>query len=411
MSTTTSTHIAVIAIGASGHLLPVLDVIAELRARGHRVTCFAPDVATAAARRAGAEVVTYESTLVTRPSSVVPPGDFAAWLPFVLLAEAAAVVPQAIPTLRRDVPDVLLYDRAAHPAGRALAELLNRPAVAMCPSFAQGPAWSLAAATGQASVLDPAHPAFGPLQDQLDQFSARWGVARMAVRDLAEAREQRSIAFLPRWFQWNGDEFGSDHHFVGPCLSSRLGVGPTRRERLVYVSAGTAAAEPEALEPLVRAAAAAAPEHRVLVSTGGLPVAALGTMPDRVEAHEHVDQLAALARADLFVTHAGMGSVMEALWFAVPMVCAPRTSEQHLVAARVEGLGLGVTLSDGGDPPHRVEAGVRDLAQDRAMRERLRAASAEVRAAGGRRAAADAVEAALAVDRPGHQPATRQSRH
>ncbi|MEU5785337.1 glycosyltransferase [Micromonospora lupini] len=400
MSTTTSAHVAVLAVGATGHLLPVLDVITELRERGHRVTCFVPDVAAPAARRAGADVVTYESTLVTRPSSSVPPSDFAVWLPFVLLAEAAAVVPQVIPVLGGDVPDVLLYDRAAHPAGRALAQLFDRPAVALFPSFAQGPAWSLAAATGQTSVLDPAHPAFAPLQDQLDQFSARWGVERSTVRDLAEARERRSIAFLPRWFQWNGDEFGTDHHFVGPCLGSRLGTGPAGRERLVYVSAGTAAAEPETVRSLIRFAAAAAPDHRVLVSTGGFPVAALGPVPDRVEAHEHVDQLAALAQADLFVTHAGMGSVMEALWFAVPMVCAPRTSEQHLVAARVEALGLGVNLPDGGGPSGDEGVGrMRDLAHDPTVRERLRAAAARVRAAGGRRAAADAVEAALPSDR------------
>ncbi|MEV1015165.1 nucleotide disphospho-sugar-binding domain-containing protein [Micromonospora sp. NPDC049801] len=398
MSTKASAHVAVLAVGATGHLLPVLDVIEELRARGHRVTCFAPDGAAPAARRAGAHVVTYESTLVTRPSSTVPPADFAVWLPFVLLAEAAAVVPQIIPVLRGDVPDVLLYDRAAHPAGRALAQLLNRPAVAMFPSFAQGPAWSLAAATGQASVLDPAHPAFAPLQDQLDQFSARWGLERGTVRDLAEARERRSIAFLPRWFQCNGEGFGPDHHFVGPCLRSRLGTGPAVRERLVYVSAGTAAAEPEALRPLIRAAAAAAPNRRVLVSTGGLPIAALGTLPDRVEAHEHVDQLAALAQADLFVTHAGMGSVMESLWFGVPMVCAPRTSEQHVVAARVEALGLGVNLSNGAGPSSDVEARIRDLPHDPTIRERLRTASATVRAAGGRRAAADAVQGAIASD-------------
>ncbi|MFG1841705.1 nucleotide disphospho-sugar-binding domain-containing protein [Micromonospora sp. NPDC049175] len=399
MSTTIGAHVAVLAVGATGHLLPVLDVITELRERGHRVTCFVPDVAAPAASRAGADVVTYESTLVARPSST-PPSDFAVWLPFVLLAEAAAVVPQVIPVLGRDVPDVLLYDRAAHPAGRALAQLLDRPAVALFPSFAQGPAWSLAAATGQTSVLDPAHPAFTPLQDQLDQFSARWGVERSTVRDLAEARERRSVAFLPRWFQWNGDEFGTDHHFVGPCLGSRLGTGPARHERLVYVSAGTAAAEPEAVRSLVRSAATAAPNHRVLVSTGGFPVATLGTVPDRVEAHEHVDQLAALAQADLFVTHAGMGSVMEALWFAVPMVCAPRTSEQHLVAARVEALGLGVNLPDGGAPSgDEGVARMRDLAHDPTMRERLGAASAKVRAAGGRRAAADAVETALASDR------------
>jgi MGT family glycosyltransferase len=383
-------HVAVLTIPATGHTLPVLDVVTELRARGHRVTHLTTDAFGARAKAAGADVVTYSSTLVSRPAAPAAAADLALWLPFVLVNEAVTVLPQLLDSLRSDVPDLLLYDRAAYPTARALAQRWDRPAVVLFASFAQGPAWTLAGATGQRSVLDPAHPAYAPLQERLDAFTGQWGVDPIGVEALSQARERASIAFLPRRFQWNGDAFGPEHHFVGPCLTSRL--PPAKgAERLLYVSAGTTAADVGTLSALAAEVAAAAPGHRVLVSTGGLPAEALEPLPARVEVREHVDQVAVLARADAFVTHAGMGGVLEALWFGVPMVCLPRTTEQELVAARVEALGLGLVP----DRSRSVGAALGAMRADRAMAERLRAFAPEVRAAGGPAAAADVAEATL----------------
>ncbi|WP_242891911.1 glycosyltransferase [Actinomadura litoris] len=55
----------------------------------------------------------------------------------------------------------------------------------------------------------------------------------------------------------------------------------------------------------------------------------LGPLPANVEAHRHVPQPAVLAHTDVFVTHAGMNSTMEALAAAVPMVAVPHTPEQR----------------------------------------------------------------------------------
>ena len=58
----------------------------------------------------------------------------------------------------------------------------------------------------------------------------------------------------------------------------------------------------------------------------------------------YVDQIAVLEKADAFLTHCGMNSVSEALYFKVPLVMYPQTNEQKGVAFRVNELGAGRVL-------------------------------------------------------------------
>lgn len=48
--------------------------------------------------------------------------------------------------------------------------------------------------------------------------------------------------------------------------------------------------------------------------------------------------------ADVFLTHCGMNSASEALYFGVPLVMFPQTPEQGGVCRRVLELGAGVKL-------------------------------------------------------------------
>jgi MGT family glycosyltransferase len=74
----------------------------------------------------------------------------------------------------------------------------------------------------------------------------------------------------------------------------------------------------------------------------------LGEIPDNIAIFEYVDQIAVLKSADIFISHCGMNSVSESLYFGVPLMMVPQTSEQGGVAARTEMLGAGIILKDTG---------------------------------------------------------------
>ena len=54
--------------------------------------------------------------------------------------------------------------------------------------------------------------------------------------------------------------------------------------------------------------------------------------------------MAVLSIADAFITHCGMNSASEGLYYQVPLVLFPQTPEQGAVAKRTEELGAGIML-------------------------------------------------------------------
>ena len=86
-------------------------------------------------------------------------------------------------------------------------------------------------------------------------------------------------------------------------------------------------------------------EYQVIMSVGDVvSMEAFEEKPENISIFSHVDQIAVLQQADVFVSHCGMNSVSESLYFGVPLVMYPQTSEQGGVSGRVHQLGAGVKL-------------------------------------------------------------------
>jgi UDP:flavonoid glycosyltransferase YjiC (YdhE family) len=99
------------------------------------------------------------------------------------------------------------------------------------------------------------------------------------------------------------------------------------------------------------------PLTRVVAALGTLPCTAVvalgddaavaswsGPRPANVHLTGFLAQRALLPACDLFITHAGFGSLREALTAGVPMVALPLHSEQPANAQRLAELELGITL-------------------------------------------------------------------
>lgn len=396
-------HIALFTIPAHGHVLPMLPIAAELVRRGHRVTLATTAPFAALAATTGAEVLPYASSLTPKPGSGDPPADFAAWLPLVLVLESTTTLPHFLQSFQGDEPDLLLYDRTIYATGRVLAERWQRPAVELFVSFASNEKWSLNAV---AAGLDE-HPARVAFREKLAELDPG-----ITPADFLLARPESALALLPREFQWAGETFDDRFAFVGPCVGDRSFQGdwqpPAGDAPIVYVSLGTAVNDrPELFRAAIRAVTGT-PWHAV-VSTGGLEPELLGELPPNVEVHASVPQQAVLRHAAVFVTHAGMGSTMEALAQGVPMVALPHSLEQAAVARRIADLGLGLDLGSGLSPESTADVlqeAIDTVHRSVAIRAAVHEMAAAVRGAGGVSRAADELERRLrtAADRPPAAP-------
>jgi UDP:flavonoid glycosyltransferase YjiC (YdhE family) len=131
--------------------------------------------------------------------------------------------------------------------------------------------------------------------------------------------------------------------FEGPGTDD--GWQPPRGEPLVLVSMGTAG-DPTESDLM----------QRILDALSPLPVQGFVTVPDYIErSHleppanvtltDYVRHAAVMPHADLLVTHAGLGSVVVALAYGVPMVCIPLGREQPDNARAVVRVGAGCALN------------------------------------------------------------------
>lgn len=121
-------------------------------------------------------------------------------------------------------------------------------------------------------------------------------------------------------------------------------LSPTRP--LAYCSLGTQAhlrADSCRRLRTVIAAFSAQDEWQAIISTGmHSDIEEFGAVPSHVILVQSAPQLALLKKAAVVITHGGLNTVKEAIYFGVPMIVFPLMRDQPAVAARVTHHGLGV---------------------------------------------------------------------
>jgi MGT family glycosyltransferase len=137
--------------------------------------------------------------------------------------------------------------------------------------------------------------------------------------------------------------------FVGPSIDPQ-----TRRERfpfdslgtesVIYISLGTVHSRDPAFYRACFDAFGSVPRQFVLSVGHHTGLEALGPVPDNFIVRPAVPQLEVLQRADLFITHGGINSVHEGLYYGVPLVLVPHQFEQLLNARCVVGRGAGLII-------------------------------------------------------------------
>jgi MGT family glycosyltransferase len=190
---------------------------------------------------------------------------------------------------------------------------------------------------------------------------------------------------------------GHRFQFVGPCFECRPEAPPFPFEQLdgrplVLVSLGTVYGnQPQFFRRCLEELADT--PWQVVLSTGGNSLAGdLGPAPGNFIVRSFVPQIEILRRCAAFVTHGGMNSVQEALYYGVPLVMAPQAADQFWISARASELGAGQVL----DPPQREAGAIRGSVAKILTGTGYTAAAgrigASLRAAGGPMRAADEIQ-------------------
>ncbi|MER6441391.1 MULTISPECIES: macrolide family glycosyltransferase [unclassified Streptomyces] len=380
-------HCAVLPFADFGHVAPSLGVARALIAGGHRVTYVVDERYASLVEEAGARAVTYTSARGEFYRAADPaPGQLAAEGYALLVDTIETVFPAALTALAQDPPDAVLYDFENVAAGRVAARVLGALPVQMFPSHAANETFSL-----RAQMWDRADPVMAKGAGVLIEFMGEHGIGLDEMSRYGTEWDEHNLVFLPRDFQIEGDTFDDRFAFVGPMVTEApagLWSPPADGRRTALVSLGTESGDRGDFFRTCAQAFDPASWHVVMTLGHGADRAQLGPLPPHVEIHDWLPHPAVLPHADVLVCHAGMGSLMEALYFATPVVAIPRAHELGLSAERLEQCGVGRTLSRTGLDAQVLARTVNGLLADprtpgalRRMREAVRGAGGAVRAA------------------------------
>ncbi|MDQ2623403.1 MAG: UDP glycosyltransferase [Actinomycetota bacterium] len=373
-------HLLMAGVTAPSHIYPSLALITELVSRGHRVSYVVGDRLAELVTPTGAGVIEHPSIL---PDSDTAWPDDPGEAMQLFLDEAIAALPRV---LESDRPDAVLYDIGGL-AGPVAAHHWDVPAIQLSPTYVKWEGYDeeMAEFFRELKASPSGRRYYSTVRSWLDAN----GIARETDSFLGEPEE--CVALMPRRLQPNADHVDPRIRFTGPCIDESRFTGwspqPGDSRPLVYVALGTAYTdEPEFYRACIEALS---PGFRLVMSTGKVDPDSLGDLPHGVVAARTQPQLDVLRHASVFITHAGMGSAAESLWFGVPTVAVPQAVDQFTNAAQLEQSGSGVHLPKEEVNPDSLLAAVRTASGLAGRAAELRT---EVRQHGGVGASADEIE-------------------
>ena len=173
---------------------------------------------------------------------------------------------------------------------------------------------------------------------------------------------------------------------------------PDIKGKLIYVSLGTLLNTSRAGRRFFKLCIETFANQNVtlILSIGqGQNIAQYGSLPDNIHIYDRVPQLEVLQRADLFITHGGMNSVNEAIYFGVPMIVLPIGNDQPTVAKQVQACGLGRELAIRSIDSAHLQEAVEDVLSNPSYAEQARYYADLSVQAGGNQAIVAKIEALM----------------
>lgn len=343
-------------IPATGHINPSLAVVAELVKRGEQVLYVNTAETRAAIEPTGAQFVAYPENpaltgLMARTAGGTVPSNALA-----LHQINEVILPWALDLIDHVHPDRVVFDSLAG-WGKHAAHLRGMKAIASISTFVLDPRINRPPMpTGM--MLRTTAQVMGTLIPYLQtarRVRAKHGKVSLggplgSVMNTGDV----NLVYTSAAFQPGAERMGSRFHFVGPSISARPDTTGFPFEQItgspvVYISLGTI--NNQNLE-FYRACFAAFGDHpgQFILSAGKrTDLGALAPIPANFLVRNFVPQLDVLQRSTVFITHGGMNSVHEGLWYNLPLIAIPQQIEQAVVAGQVEATGAGLAL--GMQPP------------------------------------------------------------
>lgn len=383
-------------VPTSGHVNPSLPLTSELVSRDEQIICYLTEGYRAKVEATGAEFRVYSSiddNYFDGLDGSNPPNTAQR-----LAATSLEILPELVQIVRQEQPDYILFDSMC-PWGMLVARHCGVKSVSSMGLMAFTPGMLIKSGLLPALIWAVARNiryllAYNQLAAQIRR---EYAVKVPSFADFLNSTGDLTISYTSASFQPSADSFGDSFRYVGPAIAPRKDDSDFPFDQLydaqplVYISLGTVINRNLAFYRNCIAAFRDAP-YQIVMSVGKqTDISALGTLPPNFIVRGFVPQLEVLKRAAVFITHAGMNSVHEGLYFDVPLVLVPQQQEQTFVANRIVELGAGVKISTTTPDPSVLRQKTDAILSTPAFKQAAAKLGETMRSAGGQARAADEI--------------------
>ena len=377
-------------IPAHGHTNPTLGVVRELIERGHEVLYYSYLPFKDKIEGVGATFIAcdeFDAEQHLDPKDAVKVGSDIGFSTQLLVDTTLALDDMVCKEMVCLQPDCIVADSMAV-WGKAVALKLGIPFVSSTTTFAfnQHSAKIMKQSIGQMFNMIFSMPKINKnikrLQDK--------GYPIKNILDIIQNDDKTdTIVYTSPEFQPCSETFSNKYAFVGPSIRPISEQIEKNKDKLIYISMGTVVNDLEKFyKNCIKAFVDT--DYQVIMSVGNLvDIKDLGELPENISVYSHVDQIAVLAQADAFLSHCGMNSVNESLYYGVPLVMYPQTSEQGGVANRVTQVGAGLLLEK--ITPEAIREAVEKVLTDSGYRQNAEVIADGFKKCSGAKGAADKI--------------------
>lgn len=377
-------------IPAHGHTNPTLGVVRELVSRGHQVWYYSYNIMREKIESAGATFIScdeYDTEQKLKAKDSARVGKDLAFSTKILVDTTLALDDKICREMADLKPDCIVADSMAL-WGKAVALKLGIPFVSSTTTFAfnQHSANVMKQGIGDLVKMILGVP---KITKQIKRLQNKGYPVKNVLDIIGNDDNTHTIVYTSSEFQPCSETFSGKYAFVGPSIRSATEEIGKNRDKLIYISMGTVNND---MMPFYKTCISALEntDYQVMMSVGNLvSIEDFGALPENISVYSHVDQIAVLKKADVFVSHCGMNSVTESLYFGVPLVMLPQTAEQSGVAERVYQLGAGIKLNKA-DTASMTNA-IEKIFTDNAYKQNAAEISAGFRNCSGAKGAADKI--------------------
>ncbi|PEM70177.1 glycosyl transferase family 1 [Bacillus pseudomycoides] len=335
--------------GSEGHINPTIGVVQELISRGEELVYFSIEAFRERIEKTGANVRTFDDQKFLR-AFISGGRNYLSERINGLLHTADIIIPSVLEQIQGEHFDYIIHD-SMFGCGRLLSQILKLPAINSCTSFAQTERAfeRMLEQLSQNIPTEIAKRINDDFQILTTKIKEKYGVEITSPYEVFCNPALLTIVYTTREFQPFGEVFDQTYKFVGPSISTQstkenFDFTTIKGKSPIYISLGTVFNQAIDFYKLCFKAFENT-DHTVVMSIGEkTQISDLGEIPKNFIVKNYVPQTEVLKYTKLFITHGGMNSTNEGLYYGIPLIVIPQSADQPVIAQQVANLESGITL-------------------------------------------------------------------